>query len=160
MTQSQYRSNRCIAVAASTGARCRLRTARGRKCWHHTKRDDNLRVKDSGIPGAGLGLFADREPIKRGARVTTYTGQDLTRAQVQRRYKGERGEYVLCRSKNSCRDSRRTDEPGLGRWVNDARGTGKRPNARLTRAYTVKATKNIPPFSQILVSYGRGYWKK
>ena len=43
--QSVYGSHQCTAKADSTGLRCRLRSAKGRKCWHHTLSDLNLRVK-------------------------------------------------------------------------------------------------------------------
>ena len=157
MSQSQYRSHQCTAVADSTGQRCKLRTARGRKCWHHTLRDENLRVKKSGVKGAGLGLFSGKKRIKKGKSIK-YTGQDVSRAAVTARYPGG-AQYVLCRSKTACKDARRTDEKGMGRWVNDSRGTKKKNNARLTKAYSVKATRNIPPHTEIFASYGRGYWK-
>ena len=159
MTQSVYRSNQCIAIADSTGERCRLMTARGRRCWHHTLRDDNLRVKQSNVAAAGLGLYSGKTAIKKGTSIK-YSGEQLTRAQVDRRYGDETAQYTLCRSAQSCRDARRTDEPGMARWINDARGTPMRNNARLTGAYTAKATRNIQPNSEIFTSYGSEYWKK
>ena len=160
MSQSQYRSHQCIAVADSTGERCKLRTARGRKCWHHTLRDDNLRVKPSGIKGAGLGLYSGKKRIKKGTSITRYTGEKMTRRQVEKRYPGNtRAQYTLCGTKDRCVDARRTDTPGLGRWANDARGSKKRNNAKLTRVHSVKATRNIPPDTEIFASYGASYWK-
>ena len=159
MSQSQYHSNQCIAVADSTGQRCKLRTARGRKCWHHTLRDHNLRVKPSGVKGAGLGLYSGKKRIKKGTSITRYTGEQMTRKEVGQRYPGKRGQYTLCGSKAKCRDARRSDEPGLGRWANDSRGTKKRNNAKLTQAYTVKSTRTIPPDTEIFASYGAQYWK-
>ena len=159
MSHSQYHSHQCIAVAASTGQRCRLRTARGRKCWHHTQRDENLRVKRSTVPNAGLGLFVARDRVRKGERITQYTGEDLTKAQVQQRYGERTGQYVYCASKNKCKDARRTDERGLGRWANAPRGTGKRANAKLTTGNNLKAKRNIQPGQEVLVSYGRDYWK-
>ena len=160
MSQSQYRSNQCTAVADSTGERCKLMTARGRLCWHHTLRDKNLRVKKSGIAGAGLGLYAGKKRIKKGRSITKYTGEKLSRQAVERRYPGKtRAQYTLCGSKKKCVDARRTDTPGLGRWANDSRGSGRRSNAKLTKAFTVKATRNIPAHREILVSYGKDYWK-
>ena len=160
MSQSQYHSNQCIAVADSTGQRCKLRTARGRKCWHHTLRDQNLRVKKSGVPGAGLGLYSGKKRIKKGTSITKYTGEELTKQAIHKRYPGKMtAQHALCGSKTKCRDARRTDEPGLGRWANDSRGTKKRNNARLTAGYSVQSTRTIPPDTEIFASYGRGYWK-
>ena len=155
MSQSVYKSNQCIAKADSTGERCKLRTGRGRKCWHHTLRDDNLRVKQSTVPAAGLGLFTGAKPMKKGASIP-YTGQDLSRRAIDRRYGDATAQYTLCRAQ-SCRDARRTDEPGLARWINDSRGT---PNVRLTGAFTAKATRRIPPHTELFASYGADYWKK
>ena len=158
MSQSVYKSNQCIAKADSTNERCKLRTARGKKCWHHTRRDEGLRVKASGVTEAGLGLYTTR-PMKKGTSIK-YSGEQLTRAQVNRRHQSETAQYTLCRSAQSCRDARRTDEPGMARWINDSRGTPMRNNARLTGAYTARATRNIPSNTEILASYGREYWKK
>ena len=159
MSQSQYRSNQCVAVADSTGERCKLRTARGRRCFHHSLRDHNLRVKKSSVPNGGLGLYSGTKPIRKGRTITQYTGEPLSRAAVDERYPGDvTAQYVLCGSKRKCRDARRTDEPGLGRWANDSRGTKKRNNAKLTSSYTVKSTRTIPPDTEIFVSYGPEYW--
>ena len=156
---SQYHSNQCCAKATSTGERCRLRSARGRMCWLHALRDLNLRVKTSNVKGAGLGLYTGNKPLKKGASVP-YTGESLTRAQVDRRYKNETAQYTLCRSAKSCRDAIRSDEPGLARFINDSRGTTHRNNMRLTGAYTAKATRRIPPHTELFASYGADYWKK
>ena len=67
--QSVYGSHQCTAKADSTGQRCRLRSAKGHKCWHHTLRDLNLRVKKSGVPAAGMGLYSGKRPFKKGQRV-------------------------------------------------------------------------------------------
>ena len=156
---SVYKSNQCTAIADSTGERCRLRTTRGRKCWRHTLRDDNLRVKQSNVPAAGLGLFTGAKPMKKGASIP-YTGENLSRSAIDRRYGDETAQYTLCRSNTHCRDARRTDTPGLARWINDSRSTTHRNNVKLTSAYTAKATRNIPPNTEIFASYGREYWKK
>ena len=159
MSQSVYKSNQCIAIADSTGERCRLRTARGRKCFHHSLRDDNLRVKQSSVKAAGLGLFTGAKPMKKGASIP-YTGENLSRRAIDRRYGDSTAQYTLCRSKTQCRDALRTDTPGLARWINDSRGTTMRNNAKLTGGFTAKASRNIPANTEILASYGRQYWGK
>ena len=160
MSQSVYKSNQCIAIADSTGERCRLRTASGRKCWQHTLKQDNLRVKTSNVPAAGLGLFTGAKPMKKGASIP-YTGENLSRRAIDiNRYGDATAQYTLCRSKTQCRDARRTDEPGLARWINDSRGTTMRNNAKLTGGFTAKASRNIPANTEIFASYGREYWGK
>jgi len=162
--QSVYGSHRCTAKADSTGLRCKCRSAKGRKCWHHTLRDLNLRVKKSGVPAAGMGLYSGKRPFKKGQRVN-YTGEAMSRAKVDARYPGSTvAQYTYCRSKTQCTDARRTDEKGLGRWVNDARGTGKHNNARLSahnasNTYSVIFTRNIPADTEIFAAYGSNYWR-
>ena len=159
MSQSVYKSNQCIAIADSTGERCRLRTARGRKCWQHALKQDNLRVKPSNVKAAGLGLYSGKKAIRKGTSIK-YSGEQLTRAQIDRRYGDKTAQYTLCRSAKSCLDARRTDEPGMARWINDSRGTSHRNNTRLTGGFTATATRKIPPNTEIFASYGREYWKK
>ena len=157
-SQSVYKSHQCSAIAESTGERCRLRTARGRKCWQHTLQD-NLRVKSSNVTAAGLGLFTGAKPMRKGTSIP-YTGENLSRRAIDRRYGDATAQYTLCRSKTQCRDARRTDTPGLARWINDSRGTTMRNNAKLTGGFTAKASRNIPANTEIFASYGREYWKK
>ena len=159
MSQSVYKSHQCAAIAESTGQRCRLRTARGRKCWQHALKQDNLRVKQSNVAAAGLGLFTGSKPMKKGASIP-YTGENLSRRAIDRRYGDATAQYTLCRSKTQCRDARRTDTPGLARWINDSRGTTMRNNAKLTGGFTAKASRNIPANTEIFASYGREYWGK
>jgi len=110
--QSVYSSHQCTAKADSTGRRCKCRSAKGRKCWHHTLRDLNLRVKKSGVPTAGMGLYSGKRPFKKGQRVN-YTGEAMSRAKVDARYPGDMvAQYTYCRSKTHCKDARRTDEKG------------------------------------------------
>jgi hypothetical protein len=52
-------SHVCTAHTKS-GALCKQRTAKGQYCWAHLRSIRGLRIKKSGAPGAGFGLFADR----------------------------------------------------------------------------------------------------
>src|SRR6478609_1276980 len=54
----------CVRCSAKTKSkkRCTRRTCvTAGKCWQHTAAEDGLRVKPSTIPGAGKGLFAERD---------------------------------------------------------------------------------------------------
>ena len=77
-------------------ARCKIRTcATGPFCWIHTKSLDHLRIKPSKIRGAGKGLYTTthRGP---GNIVGHYTGEHLTKKQVESRYPGRTlGEYTI-----------------------------------------------------------------
>ena len=152
MSQSEKASQQCEATTKA-GARCRLRTTRGKVCWVHLKHQQGLRVKKSRI--AGLGLYTTK-PRKKNERLTTYKGEPMTRAQVAQRYGDRTAQYVYCRSKKRCLDARKTTA-GVARYANDARGSGKRNNTRFS-GFALRAKRNIPAGSEVLVSYGREYW--
>ena len=134
----------------------------GKQCWQHLKKEQGLRVKQSEIAGAGFGLFTTK-PFRKNQKIANYTGENLSRAAIESRYPGNtRGEYVLCdgdRPNSRCVDGRKTNS-SAARFANDARGTNKRNNARfLQRGFGIKAKQNIPAGQEILVSYGRDYWR-
>lgn len=47
----------------------------------------------------------------------------------------------------------------LLQFANDARGTGRRNNCRLTSHGRVIATRSIRPDEELLFAYGKTYWK-
>ena len=106
------------------------------------------------------------KPFKKNHKIANYTGENLSRAAIESRYHGStRGEYVLCdgntaNTPNShCVDGKTTNI-NAARFANDARGTNKRSNARfLQRGFGIKASQNIPADREVLVSYGRDYWR-
>ena len=123
--------SRCVANTKS-GARCKNRTCKSQLCWAHLKRDKGLRIKPSTVP-LGQGLFASRK-IKKNAKITEYSGEALTRAQVNAKYGDKTAEYTLCLGDGptaKCRDGRNTNS-GPGRFANTARGSGRRNNAKFT----------------------------
>ena len=80
MPQSIKECQRCEGTAKS-GNRCKNRTCRGKLCWQHLKKRDSLRVKPSGIQGAGMGLFTTK-PFKKNEKIVDYTGERMSRAQI------------------------------------------------------------------------------
>ena len=152
-SQSIRTSQRCVATTLA-GNQCKNRTARGTKCWVHLKKIDGLRVKRSRV--AGLGLYTTK-PRAANERVATYKGEPMTRAQVAQRYGGRTAQYVYCRSKNRCRDARKSNA-GVARYANDARRTSKRNNTRFA-GFSLRAKHNIPAGAELLLSYGRDYWR-
>jgi len=160
-TQAIKECQRCKATTKA-GHRCKNRTCRGKYCWQHLKKGQGLRVKPSEIAGAGFGLFTTK-PFKKNEKIVDYTGERVSRAEIDRRYVGTTGQYVLCegnRPKSRCVDARKTNS-GAGRYANDARGSNQRNNARfLQRGFGIKASRNIPVGREVLVSYGRGYWRR
>jgi hypothetical protein len=160
-------SQRC-AANTTAGAQCSQRTAVGHLCWNHLRRDAGVRVRRSGVPGAGRGLFAAQQGgLPAGHRVP-YTG-DLIGLTAD----SKGGAYVLETRAGEGIDAARRNA-GVGRWVNDPRGT-RGPNGRPLHAncefvlYTppggeqrvaaVRTLRSIPSGEELLVKYGDEYWR-
>ena len=145
-------------------ARCRLRTKRDHKCWIHSQSEDGLRVKNSNIHNAGLGLFASRT-FNRGDEVCRLEGKRRTRREVNKMSR-LRNEYVTKIGRN-----RQTGVTWFldswkptscyGRFVNSYYHSGQRPNIVMVNARNsmqnyirMVATKRVNPGSEFLTSYG------
>jgi SET domain-containing protein len=124
-----------------------------------------LYVKESTIPGAGLGLFTDA-PIRKGEIIVAYEGEKITWAECIRRNEAQEGmnPYFFYISKNNCIDAQHTPE-ALGRYANDAKGyiriAGLKNNAEyqvIKKKPYIVAKRNIKAGEEILVSYGKEYW--
>jgi hypothetical protein len=162
-----FESKRCSATTAA-GGQCRRQTLRDGLCYQHLARDKHLAIKDSRVPGGGKGLFTveDRQrpegergrPVfRKEDRIDVYDGELLTAAQLDRRYPGDTGRYVLQLSRNKYIDARNPTSC-VARWANSSTDARRR-NARLTPGNWrggLRATKNIGPDTEILTSYGTG----
>lgn len=124
-----------------------------------------LKVRRSGIPGAGQGLFTETR-VEKGDAIIEYSGERLTWPQVRARYPDlSLMGYVFYVGRNHWVDpSRRLS--CLARYANDARGRtrvkGLRNNAefQVFRGVPyVVATRRIEAGGEILVSYGKDYWE-
>lgn len=127
--------------------------------------DEKLYVQRSTIPNAGMGLFALKR-IPSGARIGKYLGDvvtDLTSYDEDyiietMPYVDIYGKYIepvkLC--------GKRMDNKM--RWINDPRYDKRRINAQTVQTYLgeieVRATREIQPAEEILMTYGPFYWKK
>ena len=152
-------SQRCTATTRA-GAHCRQRTLRGQYCHNHARIEEGVRVKLSSVPRAGMGLFAERE-FKRGEKAAAYTG-DLVRLD---RAGNVGGAYVLETKKGVGIDAARTNS-AYGRFVNDPRGSGKQANVAFRvdprgggAAAALRATRAVARGEELLVPYGREYWR-
>lgn len=148
----------CAAIRAN-GARCKHKTLRGTLCWQHLKQKKGLRIKESEIQDAGLGLFTTKER-KRGEDLAPYTGDIVVSHDAQ-----YGGDYALQIKKNppTFIDARRSNT-GEGRYANAQRERGKRNNAQLlydqrNRIGKVRATSKIAAGKEITVAYGARYWQ-
>ena len=120
----------------------------------------NLRVKQSSIPRAGLGVFSGNKPIEKGAKIIKYSGEIKP-------ING--GDYTLQVNQRKMIDAAKSRY--VGGFINDCRASQQRKricsgtNARFVRARNtpaiwVQATKHIKPCKEIFVPYGKEYWQK
>ncbi len=124
-----------------------------------------LAIKPSQLPGAGMGLFAEKD-FKKGDTIVKYEGEKITWKEcIKRNNKQESvGCYYLFINNRKCIDAQHTLW-ALGRYANDATGFNRIPGLRNNSRYEVEkgeayiiASRNIKAGEEIFVSYGRGYW--
>ena len=158
--QSERECDQCTATSKS-GNRCRNRTCRGELCWQHLRRDSGLRVKQSQIAAAGMGLWTTRR-FKPNEKIGNYTGERLTKQQMLARYpNNKRGEYVLCPNNGFCIDGKKTNSSSI-RFANNSKGNSQlKNNAVFKQGSDVlrAGPQGIPANREIFVSYGSDYWK-
>lgn len=162
--------NQCIGKKAN-GQRCtRSACATWPKCWQHLMKEDGLRIKPSGIEGAGQGLFATKK-FKPGEDISYYTGDILTNKQEKHRYPTANPVYVLQSRDNKNIDARATSTH-VARYANHK--TLSRANAKIANIASdkwghdegfakIKAQKQINGTpsdpKEIFIYYGPDYWK-
>jgi len=122
-----------------------------------------LVIKRSVLPGAGKGLFT-KVMIPKGTRIVEYRGQILTWKEVEK-MADDRNGYVFFVNSKHVIDAWNYHKC-LARYANDAMGIGRQPGVRNNAEYDVekkrcyiKATRDIPAGSEVLVSYGAEYWQ-
>ncbi len=118
-------------------------------------------VKRSQLTGAGKGLFA-RVDFRKGDRITEYAGR-------RRRWKDVKAQdghnaYLLRLNHTTAIDALHSKSPG--RYANDAAGFVRVKGVRNNAEYLIygnrcfiEATRRIEKGEEILVSYGRAFWK-
>ena len=122
--------------------------------------EKKLEVKESTIPGAGMGLFTS-EFIPKGTRIVEYKGRIRTWKDV----KNDDGNfYIFYVTRNHIIDANNYKK-SVARYINDAAGLtrikGLTNNAEFVRdgkRVFVDAKKNIPAGAEIFLSYGKDYW--
>jgi uncharacterized protein len=127
-----------------------------------------LYLKKSLIPGAGKGLFVKNE-IKKGEIVCEYEGEIVPWSVCEKRAEEGHEGYVFFITKNRCVDAYFTKE-AIARYANDAKGIGRVEGLKNNAQYEIKtrqgekrvfivAIKTIKPNDEVLVDYGKDYWK-
>ena len=127
----------------------------------HSINERNLVIKNSGLPGAGKGLFTQKK-IQKGALVVEYSGRIRTWKEIQASeiFNG----YVFYITRNHVVDAMK-NRKAPGRYANDAKGQNRVKGLRNNATYITKqkkvfiqATRDIPAGAEILVDYGKEYW--
>ena len=124
--------------------------------------EKKLYVKKSGIPGAGKGLFT-KEFIPKGTRIVEYKGRRTAWKEVKDD-DGKNG-YLFYINRNNVIDALPATKT-LARYANDARGMVRIKGVLNNSDYIIddkkvfiEAAKDIPAKAEILVDYGREYWR-
>jgi uncharacterized protein len=122
--------------------------------------EKHLVVKDSTIPGAGLGLFTNVD-IEKGTRIVEYKGRITIWKEVKN---DSTNMYLYTINPKHVIDARRTKK-ALARYANDAKGLTRIKGITNNCVYVndglrayIEAVKNIPAGAEILVDYGKPYW--
>ncbi|MDD2978257.1 reverse transcriptase domain-containing protein, partial [Aquabacterium sp.] len=160
-------TQRCSANT-KVGTQCGQRTAVAHLCWNHLARDMGVRVRRSGIPQAGRGLFAAwPEGLPKDHRIP-YTGDEIV---LDDDFQG--GAYVLETKRGEGIDAARRNS-GPGRWINDPRGARNQrgralqPNCTFVvhtlpgggdRVAAVRTLRPVLRGEELLVRYGPHYWR-
>ena len=124
--------------------------------------EKQLYVKKSTIPNSGKGLFT-KKFIPKGTKIVEYKGRRTTWKEVEDE-DGKNG-YIFYINRNTVIDGLPW-KSALARYANDARGLVKIKGLTNNCDYTVdgdrayiESKKDIPAGGEILVDYGKDYWK-
>lgn len=122
--------------------------------------EKKLTVKTSSLPEAGNGLFTTIF-IPKGTRIIEYKGRITTWKEVSLHADNP---YIFYVTRNHIIDALRT-KTSLARYANDAQGLRKVKGVKNNAGYVIddkrvfiEAIRDIPPMTEILVSYGKEYW--
>lgn len=121
-----------------------------------------LFVKKSTIPGSGKGLFT-KKPIPKGTNIAEYKGKVSN--WVNANHAGGDNPYIFYVNRNYVIDALNRLS-SLARYANDGLGLSRVKGITNNCTYVTKgkrvflhSTKDIPANAEILVDYGRDYWK-
>lgn len=160
----QNKTNNCGYINGSN-SRCKLKLGLYPEYCHlHTMLIDNLFISKSNIKNGGNGLFVGPYGFKKGDIIGKYSypHNEVSLETLEKRCRKEKcWDYIFCDlEKNKCWDGRDLRSTIL-RNINDAHNSKFRNNSyfeiRGNDVYA-KASRNIKPFSEILISYGSKYW--
>ena len=150
-------------------AKCTASAEYGPTCVQHTRQIYKVVVKESTIPGAGLGLFAAESedehsvafaPGKHEADVVRYEGTLMTETELDAKYPNTDATYVLRLSRNLYVDASDINSC-LGRFINHSKDPNTFFQATATsrggKRGSIRALRNIMRGEEITVDYGEEY---
>lgn len=154
------RTERCQAITKRRGLnrQCKHTTSKSTLCWQHLKAQNGLRIKESKILSAGLGLFTTKF-IPVGAVICKYTGDTVIEQDPD--YGNPYALQVKQRPPTYIDASR--SNTAEGRYANDGKSVRKNNsyllyNRKKQEGY-LESARDIQPNEEILCSYGDDYWK-
>lgn len=112
-----------------------------------------LSIEES--PVAGMGVFT-KKVLTPGLLLGHYQGV-VVDAEVYYASDAIPTEYALDVGHGLLVDASDPARGGWGRYINCARGTGRRPNVEFRKGGTIVAVRRIAPGEELLVDYGREY---
>jgi len=152
-----YASLPDLASAPALRAALAPTTAEGKQ---DTELNTLTEVRSSGLPGAGLGLFA-RADLKRNAVLGVYGGELLSAAAVAARYPAGEAQYVLDIGGGRFRDAADPARSNVLRFINATRNSGRRPNVRFCWGRgTVRTKRRVRAGEELLAVYGTSFSMK
>jgi hypothetical protein len=116
----------------------------------------DIEVRPSSIHGRGA--FAG-EPIPANRCIGMYQGVSLTSDQFDvLESSSEASDYVLQVGRNHYLDAREENKSNWTRFINDPRGSGRKPNCVFTQGGCVKTVLALHLDEELLVTYGDEFW--
>jgi hypothetical protein len=162
--------SRCTYINPKNGKRCHNKLELYPQfCKLHTMMIDNVYIDKSNVEGAGNGLFVGPYGFKKGDVIGIYSypwnGMSLKTLQKRCDIQGEScWAYAFCESgddpKTKCYDGLDIRST-LMRNINDAHKSPFRNNSYfevIKETVYVIASRNIKPYKEILVDYGKSYF--
>ena len=127
-----------------------------------TSMSSHFAVRESSLPNAGLGLFA-QVPIPADRRIGEYTGERLTRRQWQQLDDNQCMYIMELDRPREYIDGRHDKGGGLMSYINGARTKRQyrfvncRPYQYAHRIF-IKTTKPVSEGEELIMDYGDEYW--
>jgi len=139
--------------------------------------DNGVEVRKSSIPNAGKGLWSQGSPFRSNDFITEYDGMVISRSSALQLKQTKKDTHCRGLGHHLVIDGLFKPKSGRGgaSFANDPRdpemcnaifvlkdteiGVKRDGESTLTRVF-LRAIKDIPPHSEIFVSYGKGFWER